>query len=759
MIDFQADTEGWLSETIVEPKRKVAFFVGAGISVGSGLPNFLKFSSDFIGRICPTNLTNREIDEICRRLRPEVLLQTVQQVHKDRTLDFYNSLESNNPNPNHFFLALAMKAGHCVFTTNVDTLIEQACQKIGTPCNPIVHEDQYKHFLKKQSKGDSRIDFKSQLFKLHGSIECDKVGAKKYESIRFVLDRVGLGLTTKQEMILSACLQDYDFIFLGYSGNDHFSVLPVLLEVDSDQKIYWFKFKRNQTKLEFHQDIDYFQNRKKELLDKASEGMTSEVNWEEISIMEVLSKRENSILAIGDSSHTVKKSLEHFLQRDYPEVKAREFVEPVWLKNVTDFERHLLAAMLLIRMRDISSRTEDQLKQAEICAKNEKERADVEKLRASTFSITRRLGNIKASRDDLLEAISSFEEQGDMISAIEAHLELANLLRIDRSFESAKETLDKAEKLLTNNKSAFPGQNRSYDWPRLMAQLYHHRGLVYGLGKKGTMADKIKAINYCDDAQSFARQAGDVSRRAAVLNARGLIIYQLAERSGSLLREAESSLDNAFALYTRIGDPRTSFQPLRNLLLVRRLRALQSKLHARNYWLGETQKDCQRAGNYLKLMDMGRGEPSADMTEVKYRQAQLLGLNGNKDEARSLFKEVLAYWEEKKDLHQQARIWQDLLSLADEWEENQESIRPLLALIESLLHSEKECERYKNDLLRLENIRDMLVDAYLKAYEYHDQEYLDRIVALMDQGGKIAEKFGEKDLSQEFKIWSSGHRE
>ena len=64
-----------------------------------------------------------------------------------------------------------------------------------------------------------------------------------------------------------------------------------------------------------------------------------------------------------------------------------------------------------------------------------------------------------------------------------------------------------------------------------------------------------------------------------------------------------------------------------------------------------------------------------------------------------------------------------------------------------------------NDLLRLENIRDMLIDAYLKAYEYHDQEYLDRIVALMDQGGKIAEKFGEKDLSQEFKIWSSGHRE
>ena len=66
--------------------------------------------------------------------------------------------------------------------------------------------------------------------------------------------------------------------------------------------------------------------------------------------------------------------------------------------------------------------------------------------------------------------------------------------------------------------------------------------------------------------------------------------------------------------------------------------------------------------------------------------------------------------------------------------------------------------RYKKDILRLENIRDMLIDAYLKAYEHHDQEYLDKIVALMEQSGKIADRFGENDLSQEFKIWSLGDR-
>lgn len=53
----------------------------------------------------------------------------------------------------------------------------------------------------------------------------------------------------------------------------------------------------------------------------------------------------------------------------------------------------------------------------------------------------------------------------------------------------------------------------------------------------------------------------------------------------------------------------------------------------------------------------------------------------------------------------------------------------------------------------------MLIDAYMKAYENHDQESLDKIVALIEQGGKMAEEFGEKDLSTEFKVWSSTHRE
>ena len=49
MISFKEDVEGWLRD-VCSPEKKLAFFVGAGISVDSGLPNFFKFSSDFIGQ-------------------------------------------------------------------------------------------------------------------------------------------------------------------------------------------------------------------------------------------------------------------------------------------------------------------------------------------------------------------------------------------------------------------------------------------------------------------------------------------------------------------------------------------------------------------------------------------------------------------------------------------------------------------------------------------------------------------------------------
>jgi hypothetical protein len=288
-----------------------------------------------------------------------------------------------------------------------------------------------------------------------------------------------------------------------------------------------------------------------------------------------------------------------------------------------------------------------------------------------------------------------------------------------------------------------------------MAHLFFLRGLVYGLGQKGTLKDKILGIEYCDKASEFASQAGDVARKAAILNARGLIIYQLAERTNVMLQEAETSLNEALVMYSKIRDPRSCFQPSRNLLLVHRLRSLRNKSKISNYWLNKAWEESNRAQEYLFQIETGSFEPSRDQIELKFRKAQLLGLKGEKDNAYFKFKEILNYWEVKTDLHQQALIWQELLSVAKDQKEIQNILSHLLNIIELLFQSKEEYNKYKNDSLRLENIMDMLIDAYDKAYEIEDQKHLNKIKTLALQGKEISELIGDSNLICGFEICCS----
>jgi hypothetical protein len=68
MISFKEDVEGWLRDVLVAPGKKLAFFVGAGISVDSGIPNFFNFARDFIGSICPSDFDKGYIDPTFRTL-------------------------------------------------------------------------------------------------------------------------------------------------------------------------------------------------------------------------------------------------------------------------------------------------------------------------------------------------------------------------------------------------------------------------------------------------------------------------------------------------------------------------------------------------------------------------------------------------------------------------------------------------------------------------------------------------------------------
>jgi len=112
MDNFKNDPNYLFQEAIATTGKRMAFFVGPGISVGSGLPNFNDFSKNLISSIGPLDWDSKEIDMICENLRPEVLIQSIQHVLGDGILEFFSWLDSGTANHHHYFLALALKNGH-----------------------------------------------------------------------------------------------------------------------------------------------------------------------------------------------------------------------------------------------------------------------------------------------------------------------------------------------------------------------------------------------------------------------------------------------------------------------------------------------------------------------------------------------------------------------------------------------------------------------------------------------------------------------
>jgi NAD-dependent SIR2 family protein deacetylase len=268
-----------------EDDKKYAFFVGAGISIGSGLPPFNKFMDNFIGDLVPYEWKTKIHSAVIKRLRPEVLLQIIYQVYGDKTLEFYKCLDGGTPNHNHYFLALCLAKGHCIITLNVDNLIEQACSILKIPYETVYISnkedissersvDVSKLTTYKDITENDPYDISSKIFKFHGSIEPTRTNLEKYDSIRFILNRVGLGLDRYTTEVLEEIIQQRDLVFLGYSGNDHFSVYPLLLKIDSDQNLYWFKY---ESKDELIQNKKNFKNLREEKINNLLEFMSRDL--------------------------------------------------------------------------------------------------------------------------------------------------------------------------------------------------------------------------------------------------------------------------------------------------------------------------------------------------------------------------------------------------------------------------------------------------------------------------------------------------
>ena len=578
--------ESFLRNTLHNRSPKVALFVGAGISMDSGLPNFFSFGKHVCqyvtGKFEHANgieqasvLLDNEVCGIVDKLRPEVLLQALHDEIGDRIFDFYEWLDGDSPNQNHMFLAHAIVQGHIVLTTNIDNLIEVAFEKItGQTLSPIVTAEAFQDLVASDNwiaETDSEQGY-GKLLKLHGSIAPSaSTPAERFSTIRFLLHQVGHGLTPAMKAVLQRCLRELDIAFLGYSGCDHFSIHPVLRETVSDRMAYWFWFDEKE---KFETSPQTFSSQRDAIGRKVTVEGNSFANilrgMELYSTCEILEKRTNCVRWSGHTSHLVARTTGQPAMRLPPKPGPI----PAWVPLLSAFEWHMCAGCLYAVAHDVSQSLRFYFIALSI-ASTTMQRARAHKCIGKNFLVVSTPASYKQAILHLTIAVDMYlscdpgEVRDYPFPIINARLALVDALRRAKEYPAAKSLLAITQSFTESFASEFSGQGPSESVMKMKdckSQIHRLYGLTLGMSGNQTSDDVAEAVRHLQESLNIIATTGFVADRASSLNSLGLLYLNSTDVDE--LMTAEKNLKDAFELNMWTGNARGCFQQLRNLGLV-----------------------------------------------------------------------------------------------------------------------------------------------------------------------------------------------
>lgn len=231
---------------IINSRQRKVFLVGAGISKDppTSFPLAFELVSAFLECVSQTipafarfvNLVEQAVRQGIVGYRLEVLLEIARQGIGDQVLTLLSFLDHGVPNIFHNLLAFYLTKGHIVVTTNFDTMIEDAYERLTGDTKGLTVILSEKQF----ETASRSLPLGGLLIKLHGSVR----NARKkpsYGSIQITLASMANGLSRGKRRLLKRLLKEYDFIVLGYSGNDDFDINPVLLASKVGRRFLWVK--------------------------------------------------------------------------------------------------------------------------------------------------------------------------------------------------------------------------------------------------------------------------------------------------------------------------------------------------------------------------------------------------------------------------------------------------------------------------------------------------------------------------------------
>ena len=235
-------------------KGDLLFFVGAGISKAS--PAQLPLARELVQAIIETLLRNEyflsrknRILKDLESIRLEVFLQLMYEQIGKASLQTLGVLKEGEPNLNHFFLARLAKQrviSH-ILTTNFDALIEKACS-----------EEKIRYYVQaREGQFTRRLFDRLSILKFHGTLEED--GMEAQNSIQATINQIWRGFANQPQKrrTLRHFLKNYDLVFMGYSGQDEFTINKVLRTTKSSREIFWIKHspKAGRIKVLYQHDI------------------------------------------------------------------------------------------------------------------------------------------------------------------------------------------------------------------------------------------------------------------------------------------------------------------------------------------------------------------------------------------------------------------------------------------------------------------------------------------------------------------------
>lgn len=247
----------WMVNQIEE--GEINIFVGAGVS-----RNSLPLGSELTKQIVELFLPHKEDPTIFDPyissgiLRLEVTMQIARETFEDNRQIMLPLLAfvKAKPNLNNYLLAIAIRKGCAVFTTNWDILIEIAYLSF-------YHELPKVLVLEKDGSemlgsSDAR-NLTGVLVKLHGSIARFVLQGNENpiifdttDTIIAALNQVGRGLDDSKRILLHTFLKLKSTFVWGYSCMDDFDVFPAL-KIRDRKPFYWVCF-------DGERELDYLQS-------------------------------------------------------------------------------------------------------------------------------------------------------------------------------------------------------------------------------------------------------------------------------------------------------------------------------------------------------------------------------------------------------------------------------------------------------------------------------------------------------------------